>query len=227
MTAQGLLPSHHVVSSATNGKPATCGGGVAAAKKNEVPLMLMVGLVVIVLLSTQSVLSAVTNHSSSQKLVVDMDYSTSTYGRVETTPHTQQHTQSVLSPGTTVATASATSLSSSSSSKRPTSVTLQKVGWMQAVIEYRVKLANIAYEMEQFRLNNAKDIAYQATSLGKYTMDISPLYDLVSEMVSGTWDDTTVFKRIIFAKKRKVCLLVLFFTITHPGRCNWSPWYHL
>jgi hypothetical protein len=167
MTAPGLLPSHHVVSSSTNGKPATCSGGVATAKKNEVPLMLMVGLVVIVLLSTQSVLSAVTNHSSSQKLVVDMDYSTSTYGRVDTTPHTQQHTQVVLNPGTTVATASGASLSSSSSSKRPTSVTLQ-----------------IAYEMEQFRQNNAKDIAYQATSLGKYTMDISPLYDLVSEMVS-------------------------------------------
>jgi hypothetical protein len=178
MTVNGLLPSHHAHrdehSPRSNSTSSVC-----ASKKNETSLIMMVGLVAMVLVSTQSVLSAIATQSSSQKLVVDgLNYIHDVQQQQPSTTIDMSHhplptdgasrTQAAPSPP--------------SSSKRTTSVVLQEIGWMQAVVEYRVKMANIAYEMEQRRRNHEKEILQEAAR-GNYTMDISPLYDLVSEMV--------------------------------------------
>ncbi|KAG7361474.1 hypothetical protein IV203_036575 [Nitzschia inconspicua] len=187
------MPSHHDHSPHEGELPHNntsrwnTGTSICASKKNELSFFMMVGLVAIVLVSTQSVLSTIATHSSSQKMLVD---TTSSYLPI------QQPQQSAIatSHASTIDTTNPSHNDNHSPNpptqhKNPpasgparTSVVLQETGWMQAIVDYRVKMANIALDMEQHRHNHQKEIEEQA-AMGNYTMDISPLYDLISEMI--------------------------------------------
>jgi hypothetical protein len=137
--------------------------------KQEGTFFMMMGLILVVLLSTQSVLSKIS--SSSNKLTIE----------TEGYAHQLKQVHNSYSLDRSMTSHNETINTGSSLAKNSHSV-LQEIGWMQAVVEYRVKLANVAFEMEQYRKNNAQEIKRQAEK-GIYTMDISPLHDLISEMV--------------------------------------------
>ncbi len=139
-----------------------------------------------VLISTQSVLSSI-SASSSHKLSVikENEYDNDSDGLV--TERLSLHDLSSMSRDVTRLSLGNHSEITKNDHNTSNGVTnndnmLQTLGWMQAVVEYRVKMSNIAFEMEQNRQSNMNEIEQQA-QVGNFTMDISPLYDLVSEMV--------------------------------------------
>jgi vacuolar-type H+-ATPase subunit I/STV1 len=193
MTLNGLLPWHHryqlgqdlqCTRRSNNGNgngndnniPHNTDNSSCPPKKSEASMLMVIGLVVVVLISTQTVLSAIVANPPSHQLTTKKNsyQKQSTY--TSTTP------QDVIGDTHHLHPATPSTINTHDNDKWQYHDLLQRIGWMQAVVEFRVEMANIASDMEKDRRNHQNEIEEKA-QMGDYTMDISSLYDLVSEMV--------------------------------------------